>query len=85
MEKHELMDVLEDLQIEAWNENTGSNEADLDYREKVYTLIEGLLKNNGVLIDVTKRNWFERMPLWFRLLYYMVGGILIGLMLPYVW
>ena len=49
MKKHELMDKLEDLQVEAWNENTGSNEADLDYREKVYTLIEGLLKNNGVL------------------------------------
>jgi hypothetical protein len=55
MKKHELMDKLEDLQIEAWEENTGSNEADLDYREKVYSLIEGLLKNNGVLIDVNKR------------------------------
>ncbi len=34
---------------------------------------------------VTKRNWFERLPLHWRYLYYMVGGVIIGLLLPYVW
>jgi hypothetical protein len=34
---------------------------------------------------VTKRNWFERLPLHLRLLYYFIGGIIIGLLLPYVW
>lgn len=34
---------------------------------------------------VTKRNWFEKMPLHWRLLYYFIGGIIIGLLLPYVW
>jgi hypothetical protein len=85
MKRYELLDELEELQDYADENNIGSNEAELEYRELVANLIEKLLKNNGILIDVTKRNWFERMPLWFRLLYYMVGGILIGLMLPYVW
>ena len=85
MKRYELLDELEELQDYADENNIGSNEAELEYRELVASLIEKLLKNNGILIDVTKRNWFERMPLWFRLLYYMIGGILIGLMLPYVW
>ena len=85
MKRYELLDELEELQDYADKNNIGSNEAELEYRELVASLIEKLLKNNGVLIDVTKRNWFERMPLWFKLLYYIIGGVLIGLMLPYVW
>jgi len=34
---------------------------------------------------VTKRNWFEKLPLHWRLLYYFIAGITIGLLLPYVW
>ena len=34
---------------------------------------------------VTKRNWFEKLPLHWCLLYYFIGGIIIGLLLPYVW
>lgn len=34
---------------------------------------------------VTKRNWFEKLPLHWRLLYYFIGGVTIGLLLPYVW
>ena len=37
-----------------------------------------------VLYDVSKRNWFERLPLHWRYVYYMVGGILIGYLLHYV-
>lgn len=37
------------------------------------------------LTDVTKRNWFEKLPLHWKLLYYFVGGIIVGLLLPYVW
>jgi len=85
MKRYELLDELEELQDYATDNNIGSNESELEYRELVANLIEKLLKNNGILIDVTKRNWFERMPLWFKLLYYMIGGMLIGLILPYVW
>jgi len=58
---------------------------------------EGKMSNRGArlaakeivkLFDipvVTKRNWFEKLPLHWRYLYYMIGGILIGLLLPYVW
>ena len=35
--------------------------------------------------DVTERNWFEKMPLHWRLLYYFIGGIILGLLLPYAW
>ena len=35
--------------------------------------------------NVTKRNWFEKLPLHWRLLYYFIGGIIIGLILPYVY
>jgi hypothetical protein len=37
------------------------------------------------IADVTKCNWFEKLPLHWRLLYYFIGGIIIGLLLPYVW
>lgn len=43
------------------------------------------LVTDEVLSGVTTRNWFERMPLYARYLWYMVGGIFIGLLLPYVW
>lgn len=37
------------------------------------------------LHNVTTRNWFERLPIHWRYVWYMAGGILIGLLLPYVW
>lgn len=36
------------------------------------------------IADVSKRNWFERLPLHWRYVYYMVGGIVIGYLLHYV-
>jgi hypothetical protein len=33
---------------------------------------------------VSKCNWFEQLPLHWRYIYYMVGGILIGYLLHYV-
>ena len=41
--------------------------------------------NSDFISDVTKRNWFQRMDLHWRLLYYMILGIGIGLLLPYAW
>lgn len=35
--------------------------------------------------NVSKRNWFEKLSLHWRLLYYFIGGIIVGLLLPYVW
>jgi len=32
---------------------------------------------------VKSSNWFERLPLHWKLIYYLVGGIIIGLLLPY--
>lgn len=31
-----------------------------------------------------KPNWFEKLPLHWRYMYYFVGGIIIGLLLPYL-
>ena len=42
-------------------------------------------QENLNISDVTKRNWFQKMPLHWRYLYYMFGGIVIGLLLHYVW
>lgn len=36
------------------------------------------------IAHVSKRNWFERLPLHWRYVYYMVGGIVIGYLLHYV-
>lgn len=43
------------------------------------------LNEQLILHGVTKRNWFQRMPLHWRFIYYLIGGIIIGLLLPYVW
>ena len=48
-------------------------------------LIEGYETEQLILHGVTKRNWFQRMPLHWRFIYYLIGGIIIGLLLPYVW
>lgn len=34
---------------------------------------------------VTKRNWFEKLPRHWQLLYYYIGGIITGLIILYVW
>ena len=41
--------------------------------------------DNCILGSVTKRNWFQRQRVEYRYLMYMGTGILIGLILPYVW
>ena len=35
--------------------------------------------------DVTTRNWFEKLPLHWKLAYHLIGGIIIGYLLHYVW
>jgi arginyl-tRNA--protein-N-Asp/Glu arginylyltransferase len=46
---------------------------------------EGEFTINSHIHNVTKRNWFQRQRIEYRYLMYMGTGILIGLMLPYVW
>ena len=29
-------------------------------------------------------NWFEKLPIYYRYIYYLVGGIIIGVMLHYI-
>ena len=53
-------------------------------RNKICDLVEKQVKNLTIPV-VAKRNWFERLPLHWRLLYYFIGGIITGLLLPYVW
>jgi hypothetical protein len=55
-----------------------------DFEETTYKTAETIVKIFSIPV-VTKRNWFERLPLHLRLLYYFIGGIIIGLLLPYVW
>ena len=31
--------------------------------------------------DVDNMNWFERLPLYLKLLYYFIGGLIVGLLL----
>ncbi|MDB9980596.1 hypothetical protein OAD61_00650 [bacterium] len=35
--------------------------------------------------NVTTRNWFEKLPLHWKLAYHLIGGIVIGYLLHYVW
>lgn len=35
------------------------------------------------IIELSKGNWFEKLPLHWKLTYYLIGGIAIGLLLPY--
>lgn len=43
------------------------------------------LVQNGELSNVTTRNWFEKLPLHWKLAYHLIGGIIIGYLLHYVW
>lgn len=66
-----------------------------DMEDEIFNIVTDLLrddisKNEAIdkllaLYNVSQCNWFERFPLHWRYVYYMVGGILIGLLLPYVW
>lgn len=47
------------------------------YNNEMYQ--EALVKNGDLF------NWFERIPLHWKLIYYYVGGIITGLLLHYVW
>lgn len=65
-----MEDKIEEL-LDRWEEGNMSVK---DLQDELY-----------VLYDVSKRNWFERLPLHWRYVYYMSGGIIIGLLLPYVY
>lgn len=54
-----------------------------DYEETTYKTAETIVKIFSIH-NVSKRNWFERLPLHWRYVYYMVGGIVIGYLLHYV-
>jgi len=56
----------------------------LDRWEEGNMSVKDLSDELYILCDVSKRNWFERLPLHWRYIYYMIGGIVIGLLLPYV-
>jgi len=43
------------------------------------------LVQNGELSNVTTRNRFQRLPLHWRYIYHIVGGIITGYLLHYVW
>jgi hypothetical protein len=53
--------------------------------QKALKIVEEYESEYLNISDVTKRNWFQKMPLHWRYLYYMFGGIVIGLLLHYVW
>lgn len=52
-----------------------------EYKEELKHLSESECLN---ISDATKRNWFQKMPLHWRYIYYMLGGIVIGLLLHYI-
>ena len=56
-------------------------EPDIDY---VFWLEDELIKQLNIA-RVTNSNWFQRLPLHWRFAYYLIGGIGIGLLLPYCW
>lgn len=56
----------------------------LDRWEEGNMSVKDLQDELYLLYDVSKRNWFERLPLHWRYIYYLVGGIIVGLLLPYV-
>lgn len=41
---------------------------------------------NGMERDMSKEelNWFEKLPIHWKYIYYLVGGIIIGVMLHYI-
>ena len=69
--------INEDLR--RWKEYYGEKLTIRDCREKPKQP-EVLNTNNS-----TRQNWFEKLPLHWRFLYYFIGGIIIGLLLPYIW
>lgn len=38
-------------------------------------------ENNKNIQDINKRNWFQKIPSHWRYLYYMIGGIIIGILI----
>ncbi len=56
----------------------------LDRWEKGNMSVHELQQELYILYDVSKRNWFERLPLHWRYVYYMVGGMIIGYLLHYI-
>lgn len=51
---------------------------------KALSVVEEYEKKYNLMSN-NRRNWFEKMPLHWRYVYYMFGGIIIGLLLHYVW
>ncbi len=75
---------IEKLIAEVEWELEGFERPTADNSKKMLEALKQTVKLFAVPV-VTKRNWFERLPLHWRYLYYMVGGVIIGLLLPYVW
>lgn len=44
-------------------------------------LEERLVKRSDSLTGISAPNWFERLPIFWRYVWYMMGGIFIGLLL----
>ena len=63
--------------------------AEFEDENMAIDIIAGNLKieeeNYADLHNVTTRNWFEKLPLRWKLAYHMSGGIIIGYLLHYVW
>ena len=83
MTKEEIRDKVEDLYIKETDRFAFLNPNKLD--DRYIEWLEQIVVKNLTIPFVTKRNWFEKLPLHWRLLYYFIGGIIIGLLLPYVW
>lgn len=56
----------------------------LERWEKGNMSLKDLKNQLYLLYDIDRSNWFEQIPLHWRYVYYLVGGIVIGLLLPYV-
>lgn len=54
--------------------------------EHVAEFLEWLnAQENGRKAAVTSSNWFERWPLHWKLMYYFIGGIIVGALASYCW
>lgn len=57
------------------------------YRAEILTAKSKLIELKKALNihNVATHNWFEKLPLHWKLAYHLIGGIVIGYLLHYVW
>ncbi len=82
MNKDELVKKLE-LVYRCLIETHVSGRTSLDQFDSIIKELKQL--ENLTILEDTKHNWFEKLPLHWRYMYYMIEGIIIGLLLPHVW